>query len=459
MGGAALLAIGVLAVPLALAPLELPTLSFSYGPLYQPFELMGLLAAIAALGMAAVAWRRGARQAGQAGSDGLETPAAAWTRAAPLLSTLAVTLFTIGIVSEFSTPSLDWGCYWEAAQAVVAGETPYGRCYIYPPLLAQILATLARVSEPVGGALGFGVDRADFLVFYAFQGGQVLAAALAAVVLQRLGRRWGMSPWVAAALTAALLIVDNPVLRTLRHNQINLWLLALTVLAVDVVRRRPLAAGGILALAIHIKLYPVVLLLPWVLARKWRAVGATVVATLVLGVVVTGRHPEQWGELVALGARVGEGLYFRNNSLLGLVTNVVGVPLSSAGVAIGPLLQPLQWVGMALSLLAGGALVWRMVRRRGQGGTATARLAADTADAFALQLLLSPIVWEHHFVLVIPVALHAAATVGRARLLWVVAGTVLMLWMPTADVLVLSHHRLAGLLMLLWATRAGDADG
>ncbi|MEC7946639.1 MAG: glycosyltransferase family 87 protein [Myxococcota bacterium] len=439
---AGVLGLVVLVVPLAVWPLQLPTLAHTYGRSYQPFELMAWGAAVVALGL--MAQRARALQA----SGQLEL-----RRLAPALATLAVTFYAAGVVGEFSQESWDWGCYRDGAAAVLEGGTPYGRCYIYPPLLAQLLAGVYRVVDPLQLALGMNIPDAWVLVFYVFQASQIAALGLLAVVGQRLACRWGLPAVTAAVVVAALLVIDNPMLRTLRHNQINLWLLTISLLAVDVLDRRPVVAGALLALAAHIKLYPLALLAPWVLGRRWRAVGSAVAATLVLGVVVTGRHPEQWGELLAFGSRIAAGQYFRNNSILGLVINLVRVPLASVNAPIEPWLPALRPIGLALSGLAGAAILWRLVARFRRGGEPSERLAADTADIFALQLVVSPLVWEHHFVLALPVAWHAIATRGRTDPVLVATGVVLALFLPTADIFLVSHHRMLGLLLLLWATR------
>ncbi len=434
--GLALLAV---VLPLALWPLELPTLSHTYGRSYQTFELMGFFGGGFVIAWAAWALRRPEDWRAE--------------RVAPVAALAVATLYATGFVSEFSQASWDWSCYRDAGAAVLAGESPYARCYIYPPLFAQVLAGLFRVVAPVQEGLGAGLGDPWAGVFHVFQAGQVLAVALVALLGQRLARRWGMSPVAAAVLVAGLVVLDNPLLRTLRHDQINLWILAISLLAVDVVDRQPLVAGALVALAAHLKLYPLALLAPWMLAGRWKAVGAAVGMTAALSVAVTGRHPEQWAELAALGPKVAAGQYYRNNSLVGLVINLVRVPATLVGASVEGWVGLLRLVGMGASAVAGGLVGLRMLRRWRAGEAGAARLAADTSDVFALQLLVSPLVWEHHFVLALPVAWYAVARVGRTRPLLVALGVALMLWMPTADVWLLSHHRLVGLLLLLWATR------
>ena len=64
----------------------------------------------------------------------------------------------------------------------------------------------------------------------------------------------------------------------------NSFLFAALVLA-WVFRTRPLVAGTLVAAAIAVKLTPVLLMLWFVAARRWRAAGSTVAALVVIGVV------------------------------------------------------------------------------------------------------------------------------------------------------------------------------
>ncbi len=70
----------------------------------------------------------------------------------------------------------------------------------------------------------------------------------------------------------------------------------------------------------------------------------------------------------------------------------------------------------------------------------------------AIGLLISPSVWEHHYVLAIPIAIWAVATQGYDRPWQVSIGTFLIFCLPTFDVFPFSFHRITGLLMLLDAT-------
>ena len=80
------------------------------------------------------------------------------------------------------------------------------------------------------------------------------------------------------------------------------------------------------------------------------------------------------------------------------------------------------------------------------------RLYGHSIDAIALGLLISPSVWEHHYVIAIPIALWAIVTRRWDRPWLVGVGTFLIFCLPTFDVFPLSHHRMIGLLILVYAT-------
>ncbi len=141
------------ALPLVIWPTEALTLGSTYGRSYQPFELMALIGGLGVLGLGAH-WIR---------------QRTSLTEAAPGLALMLICLSATSIVSEYSQPSWDWGCYAEAGKAVLADTSPYGGCYIYPPLFAQVLAAMHRVIEPYAGMVGIGLTDAWPLVYLAFQ--------------------------------------------------------------------------------------------------------------------------------------------------------------------------------------------------------------------------------------------------------------------------------------------------
>lgn len=440
--------------PIALSELRPAFVSMSYGETFLPYELLGLTAGAAILAIGAVELRR-RRGAGLAERIAVVVPC--------LLALQVVTLNT-----EYAQRRFDYDCYEYAGRALLAGESPYraGLIYLYPPLTAQTFAAahtaVARVSE----GMGLAADREDVWdrVFYLYQCAQVLLVLGAYFLLLRLGRDLGLVSSWAPVLVGVLLVFDNPVFRTLRHGQINLWVLNLALIGLVFVRRRPAVAGAAIALAGHVKLYPLGLLLPVLLCGHWRAVAWTAAAfAAIVGLGSDwGRDWTLWSQWVALASADFPGeVAFRNNSLHSIAFNASTLLFGGSGEGAG-----VRW---AVRLGTLGFGVWALqrlvareqIRRYAADPAIDARcLAAHGADALAFALLASPSVWEHHYVMALPLALVAVVAQGVARPGLVTLGVFLALAMPTFDVFPIGYHRMAGLILLLALTapRAAPAD-
>ena len=102
---------------------------------------------------------------------------------------------------------------------------------------------------------------------------------------------------------------------------------------------------------------------------------------------------------------------------------------------------------------AQGKVVREVPEERGRAELAdTLRFSGHVTDVLSLALMASPLVWEHHYVLAIPLIILAALTQHRARPWLVAVGAMLILLPPTFDVFPFAYHRLVGLLMLLAPT-------
>jgi hypothetical protein len=421
-----------LAFRLARGPL--PFVFWTYSAESQPFELLGLFGGLAIVALAA------ARARGRSLDDAL-----------PSLVAAGVGLAWLGYVAETWERSYDWGCYQYAAQQFLDGGDVYGGCYLYPPPLAEALAAAfklaARFTSP---------ERAWLAVFLAYQAAQVALVIACARLSVALVERLGVERRRACVFVAIAFLVDAPLLRTLRHNQINLWLLALVLVALTADEAWPLACGAALAFAGQLKLYPLALVLPFLLARRWRVAAGAALGTVALtgaSIALGGVGP--WRAWCGMLPQFPSGTLMRDNGLHSFVFNtcrLLGWP------------RAVPWLFSA-SLFAATALVaYKLWRRRalsppaGAGRADPARLAGDAALVLVWMLLASPVVWEHHFVLAIPAFLVAAARASSAPSppsptspSWPRLGVAfaLALALPTSDVYLLGYHRLAGLLLLL----------
>ncbi len=442
--------------PLVLEALGPPILSSSYGASYARFELLGFSGGVSLLLLAVLAVR--------------ERSGRPWLTLVPPLLPLLVTLSALVIVSEWSRKPFDYDCYEYAGRVLLAGGDPYrqGLLYLYPPLVAQGMAGAWVLVRGVASAFGCALsdDAAWNVVFYLYQCLQLGLVAWLYLLAARLARGMGLpTPW-AEVLVAVLLVFDNPLLRTLRHGQVNLLVLDLALAGILAARSRPALAGAAIALAAHIKLYPLTLLIPLVTSRRWRAVAWTVGSFAGVVALQTGfgRDLSLWTSFFEFYTRVGGEVAFRNGSVHSVLFNTLRLTTGSDLAApVASAVAKFVSLG-ALAWLALRVLARERERRAGRVADEPA-LLADAADCLALALLVSPSAWEHHFVFAIPLVLVSVATRGSERPGAVALGAFLMLGMPTFDLFPFGYHRLAGLLLLLWITpavpspaRSGSAD-
>ena len=454
-------AIALLAIvlPLVAAEVSPAFVSMSYGQSFVPFELLGLSGGVAILAVGGWALRR--RRA--------HGPREWLAVVAPCL----MGLHFLTLTSEYAQRRFDYDCYEYAGRAILAEQSPYrtGLIYLYPPPTAQSFAVAHRAVEALSEAVGWSAARDAVWdrVFYLYQCAQLLLLFGAYFGLRRFGADAGLRGWWLPALVAGLLVFDNAVFRTLRHGQINLFVLDLALAGVVLARRRPALAGLAVALAGHIKLYPLILWLPMTIAGRWRAAAWSVASVGAVMLVSSdfGRDFSLWRDfLELLRADFPGEIAFRNNSLHSLLFNTARLGFDVRGAS--------AFVSWGTRLGALGFAVWYGLRfharvrlhRAAPAAGEGDRLgfAAHAADALAFALLVSPSVWEHHYVMALPLALVAIRTSGAGRPGLVALGIFLMLVMPTFDVFLLGHHRLAGMLLLLAITpptavhAAGERD-
>jgi hypothetical protein len=309
-------------------------------------------------------------------------------------------------------------------------------------------------------------------VFYLFQTVQFFLAIAVSALCYRFARRLGLGALPAGLLVAALFLFNSPFVRTIRHSQVNLWTLALLMSAILLLPRYPWVSGLAIGLAIHIKITPGIIALVWLLTGRWKAVLGTIVGFGAVLLLQTGLGTNwtpwrQFGEYL-LDPFGNPFLLrfplFRDNSLHAVLENALrftGILSTPPGTAPGSLLGILTGI-VTLAVVAWFA--FRFVRRekfwKNRPGLDELRLQAHSMDALALTLLLPPMVWEHHYVVAIPIVIWAIAARPKSQLWTIALASALMLAVPTFDLFPFSYHRLAGLLILLLlaAPRAPELD-
>lgn len=458
---------GGIAMVVWLAPLLLAMQPFPFirlmDEIYHPLIYMQIFVFCAAVALTSVAalavWR--AQRHG-------------WEAELPLLAGVVVSLHLLSIMRQYDARAWDYLCYEHAAQAIVQGLNPYGNCYIYVPTPAQAMALVYEVGAWSSSLVGRPQEwsRLWDLVFYSYEASQFYLLIGAYYLCYRFARALGMERLLATGVIALLFLVNNPLLATIRHNQVNLWVLDLILVAMLWLPRYPWLSGFCVALGGHIKLYPLILLMPWTLKRRWPAVISSGVGLLAILLVQTGggRDWTLWRQFLGFADAFPRGTFFRDNSLHSLVYNGLGhvkwlmglTGLGDGGYVVNERYVSLVvWVGMAL---LGALYLFRFMgrefaaprraessaQRMGAEPGLDLKLVGHMLDAIALGLLISPVVWEHHYLLAMPLLIWGISQV-RAERLWLVGVSGFLIFViPTFDVFPLSYHRMAGLLLLLY---------
>jgi alpha-1,2-mannosyltransferase len=310
--------------------------------------------------------------------------------------------------------------YYAAAHGLLAGADIYdhsefqaiadgvfGRSmvvfpYIYPPFLAQLLIPLASMS-PSG----------YFLALQALNWGLAFLALFLTAKL--LGFRPGQSILPILVLFA-LLPSNRALFTTMHHGQTNLLVLD-AVLASLVFRRtdRPWPAGLFLSLAVLVKVYPAIFILPLFLSRKWKHVAATAVAgTALFAASVALSGPGPWLKFLAFTREtsfrwpdspflIGFGDAVGNVSIKGFLHHLfeaAGLPRSGAVAA---------WAAAAAAL---GVFLVLLIRKKRWAGD----LGLQASVLLLVSVLLAPISWSHHYVVVlVPAAYLFSRILGERR--------------------------------------------
>ncbi|HXI21167.1 MAG TPA: glycosyltransferase family 87 protein [Gemmatimonadales bacterium] len=332
----------------------------------------------------------------------------------------------------------DFSNYFLAARDMYHGrpidQQPL-RLYLYPPLLATTLMPLVP----------YGLSLASNLFRILNLGAAVLLVPLLYAALGR----YRFPPLLAAAVTLLLLAVNVPLLDTLRYQQINLFVVDLTLGCLLLYPRACWASALALALAVHLKVYPVLLVLAFLVARDWRWVGwfaLWAVAVVVGTSLING--PAYYLDFLHQAASLREpGI--RNVAVDSLVHNTLRLLLPGWLGLDRPLALGLR----GLLALAVAWPAWRLLRRGALGSGSRAERITLTGQVVLppLMLAVSPSLWPHHFVL-LSLTLAVLPALLRTPIQWwlYLAATVAVICLPVNEVYPLSYLRLLALVLLAW---------
>lgn len=259
--------------------------------------------------------------------------------------------------------------------------------YIYPPLLAQLNLPLTGLSQ-----------AAYFRFLYVLNMLLTFLGLYLTIELLELRRCRTLLP---ALFPFALLLANEPLLTTIHHGQVNLLVFDAVLLSLIFQKKdKPFPAAFFLSLAVFIKIYPVLFILPFLFSRRLKYPAAFAVnsaALLAASVLVSGLKP--WLDfarstldlfLKKPDSPFTQGFQnsFGNVSLKGFLTQ--GFALFHLPEAM---ITPVFIALTALLLI----LVFAYPKRR----MISTNPAWASSLLFILTLVLAPITWSHHFVIML----------------------------------------------------------
>jgi alpha-1,2-mannosyltransferase len=304
-----------------------------------------------------------------------------------------------------SNDTLDLRIYLESAERLRSGQslydvrfsfperaTDFELQYLYPPALAALLAPFLSLPRQ--------------LIIVLWQIGLVAAIAASASFIARIINTANppavkqLSPWSLLPLIAFW----PPTLDGILWGQVNGYiLLLLTYATYSALRKNERAAGLSLGLAAALKGTPIVLAIPLLIHRRWRALGYCLTGGIAAHLPLL-LYPD------GLQA-IPEFLRTTNEIARGNVVNDPYYDYSLRRVMLMLFEAPAQF----LSLISLGLLVLflldtaRQQRSHANTHQACDRLCAlQMLGAIPVMMMISPLLWFHHLVWLLPVLLVAA---------------------------------------------------
>lgn len=326
----------------------------------------------------------------------------AWVRVYGPVVLLAAVVAFVGAYLRWPNLAgqVDLLVYRFGAQRVLAGADLYSvgltgnprtLLFDYTPFAALCSLPLTLVTSRVTQVLGLLVNVA--LLVYVVRR-----------CLVRLGVSTAVGLWGLGALLTGLVCWLEPVRLSLQLGQVNLLIMAIVVADLLGPQRRRWAGVGIGVVA-GVKLTPALFVVYLVLTGRRRAAAVatvTFVATVVLGFLVLPR----------------DSTYFWLRGGFDDVARITADPVANASLTglfvrlhLGGLPTTAAVVALAVVALAVAVLSWR----RGQAVLGLAVVGMASAA-------LSPFSWSHHWVWMVPLAVHLGhrAYVHGSR--WALAG-------------------------------------
>jgi hypothetical protein len=326
----------------------------------------------------------------------------------------------------------DYHYYLEAATALANGQ-PLPDTYLYLPLWG----TLLRFLVPFG-------DQGVMITLWFVN---IIALSTFYFLLVQTLQRYNFSHHLAIAITVIFLLVNTPLMRTLGFIQVNLITLDLILFSILVYPKNNFISALALALAVHLKTSPAVIVLAFLLEFNWRWMFWFGVSFLSIGLFPAAMH--------------GKDIYLQFvNNTVGLAqipdTNFHDTSFDSFLRFINPFfgiqIETTRLMALGAKVLLLMATIYTMAQNiRTQAFSKENRLLNAVPALFVFMTLGSPIVWDHHGIfLTLTFLLMLKRVKSPAHWMIFLAAYFFEFMLPSFDFFPWSYGRLLAPMIVLW---------
>lgn len=349
---------------------------------------------------------------------------------------LLVSLFYINLLRERIVFG-DLEYYIDAATQLYKNK-PLPAGYLYPPFWAVVLEPFVRFGKPGLLLTSWLFNIASVAALYF-----VLIAAL---------KQYGVSIRMAAMTTTLFLLVNVPALRTLFYGQVNLHMLNFVLLTLILYPRHKFLSALALAVAVHLKISPIILAFVFLLQRDWRWLLYFAISLILVGIIpvitdgITPYYDFLRNSQEVVGVR---DISFREGSIDAIfltLYNLKIIPLLAAHM----LTYIIKFIIVACAFFVMAGNIRHKTFFQGEG-----QIVFNAMPVMILLLnLASPLVWEHHGIFLALPFLLILTKLDSPMDWWIFAFAYLIQFlMPTFDYYPWSTAaRLSAPLLILWLT-------
>ncbi|MFN8383966.1 MAG: glycosyltransferase family 87 protein [Anaerolineales bacterium] len=271
----------------------------------------------------------------------------------------------------------DYHYYLEAATALANGQS-LPDTYLYLPLWATILQYIV----PLG-------DQGVLVTLWTVN---IIALGAFYFLLVQILERYNFPHRFAVLTTILFLLVNAPLQRTLGFVQVNLMVLDLVFLSILTYPKNTLLSALMLALAVHLKTSPAVLVLAFLLEFNWRWMFWFAVSFLVIAaipVLTNGISPYlDYLTNIRILTQIPDTNFHDTSfdSFLRFLDPFLGIQIAQTRIM----------ALIAKLLLLGAALFTMLKNIQAQSFSKENRMMNAIPPLFIVMTLASPIVWDHH---------------------------------------------------------------